>query len=500
VVQGQPLRIETEVKSLNLEGPFDVEVLVEEQDSTRPVIIDGELLLPELTHRKRSNQSLTAGEVVPVSFELRLPSGIHHGQVRVRSNDGLSIDDRRYFTVEVRPPFPVLLLTSNGVDPEPVKQAISPDEYTQKGEAVFDCHVVDAKDLLAQELSDYSVIAMLDPEPLTRTHWSRVHDFVDSGGSLAVFLGRNAQPSGSAVSQFNDAADRLMPGKLKAHWRTRKDDSLFISPRSTAHPILTLFRNRESITAWDESPIFRHWVFDELASGTNIVTSYSNNQPALLESAVGAGRVVIMTTPVSDRKNDALRPAWNYLPTTDVPLPFWMLMNGLFPYLAGQSQTTWNHDVGQVVSMSTQTSADASPTSETWQLVTPRGDWQNVRSERGTLIVATTNAPGVYRLKPATPSESALGFSANLQDNATDIKRMNTKLLDKILGEDRYTLARGTKELDRGIGRARVGRELFPFLMLVVVGLLALEHLLSNRFYTSRPATKKEEKKVKAAA
>lgn len=499
VVQGQPLRIDTEIHSLNLEGQFDVEVLVEKPDSTRPVIIDGELLLPELTQRDRSSPSLAANASVAVSFQLRLPAGIQHGQVQVRSNDGLSIDDRRYFTVEVRPPYPVLLAVSSGADPEPVKQAISPDEYARRGEAVFDCHVVDAQDLLTQELPDYSVIAMLDPLPLTSAHWTALHEYVVNGGSLVVFLGRNAQPPGIGVSNFNAAAAALMPGKLKAHWRTGNDDFLFISPRTTSHPILELFRGRESITAWDESPIFRHWVFDELRPGTNVVTRYSNNQPALLESVVGKGRVVVMTTPVSDRRNDPQRPAWNQLPTTDVPLPFWMLMNGLFPYLAGQSQAVWNHDVNQVVTIATPAVVDA-VVNETWQLVTPQGDWQNVRSDQGSVTIATTNAPGVYRLKPPVPDRPALGFSANLPDKATDLRRIEPDAFDEILGKDRYTLARGTDELNRGIGRARIGRELFPFLAVVVVGLLAMEHLLSNRFYSAKSQKNKQETKLPAAA
>ena len=82
---------------------------------------------------------------------------------------------------------------------------------------------------------------------------------------------------------------------------------------------------------------------------------------------------------------------------------------------------------------------------------------------------------------------------------ATDVRRLDPNLLSEILGADRYTLARGTTELNRGIGRARVGRELFPFLMLVVVGLLAMEHLLSNRFYSMQPLPTAE-KQLQTAA
>jgi hypothetical protein len=130
LAKGQSLRIETDVVSLNMDGEFDLQVSLEEPDPTRPVLIDGKLLLPELTPRRRISQSVEADSEATVAFSLpALPSGVHRGQVTVKSNDGLSVDDTRYFTIEVRPPFPVLLATSGDADPQNVKQAISPDEF-----------------------------------------------------------------------------------------------------------------------------------------------------------------------------------------------------------------------------------------------------------------------------------------------------------------------------------------------------------------------------------
>jgi hypothetical protein len=43
--------------------------------------------------------------------------------------------------------------------------------------------------------------------------------------------------------------------------------------------------------------------------------------------------------------------------------------------------------------------------------------------------------------------------------------------------------ARTRQEIEVRVGLGRVGRELFPALILAVVVVLGAEHLLSNRFY-----------------
>lgn len=479
LAKGQPLRIETEVTSLRMEGEVHVDVLLEKPDNTRPVVVDGELLLPELTRRRRQTLTLSTENRVPVDFPLSgIPPGMHNGQVRVSANDGLNVDDVRYFTIEVRPPHRVLLAVSAGASPNYVKQAIAPDEFVRTGMAAFDCLTMDADELSDQPLEEFQVVALLDPLPLKEVHWTRLRQYVEQGGSLAIFLGRNAL--GRAAADFNQLAEPLLPGPLRSYWRTAPGQFLFLSPASLAHPVLSLFRQYQT-SSWDEAPVYQHWVLGMLKPGANIVAPFSNNHPAIIESVVGDGRVVVMTTPVSDRRNDKDRPAWNRLPPQ---LPFFMLMNGLFPYLAGQSDRTWNYEVGDLVTISTE-ALDRSAGASTWRLITPQGDWQNVRSEEGLLTVGATGAPGTYRIRPGTPHQRSVSLAANLQPRATDVRRLDIDELDAVLGKGRYTFARGTQQLSRGIGRARVGRELFPFLILVVVGLLAMESLLANRFYST---------------
>ena len=476
---GQSLRLETSLRSLGAETDEEVtvEVAIEQQDPTRPVIIDDEVVLPESTVRDRSQLRLLAQNEIPVNFEIgNLSPGIHHGQINLSTPDGLPIDDERFFTIEVRPPLDVLLIVSDGAEPRYVDQAISPTEFREQNQNAFRTRIIRAEELSSVSLDDFAAIGLLDPEPLPAQSWRQLADYVDRGGSLAMFLGHNV----SRVEQFNKLAESVLPGSLGFQWRTAKNDVLFLSPSDTSHPMFESIRGRKTTIAWDESPIFLHWKFTELKPGANVILRYSNNQPAIIETVLGEGTILTMTTPVSDRRNQPDRKSWNHLPTSDDPLPFFVLIYEMFPYLANRSGSTWNYQVGEIVELP----VDTMQTDATWQLFTPAMDWHNVRSQDSKLTIANTPSPGHYRLK--LDRETSTGFSSNLPEAATDLKRQDPSLFDELFGENRYSLTRGTEELTRGIGQARVGRELFPFLMLCVVGILAMEYLVSNRFYEIR--------------
>jgi len=77
------------------------------------------------------------------------------------------------------------------------------------------------------------------------------------------------------------------------------------------------------------------------------------------------------------------------------------------------------------------------------------------------------------------------GFSANIALAATDLTRIGPDELDTFLGHERYQLARQKNEILRQQGTTRRGLEFYPLLMLMMMVVLAVEYLMSNRFYKS---------------
>ena len=257
---------------------------------------------------------------------------------------------------------------------------------------------------------------------------------------------------------------------------------MFLAPTNFEHAITREFRALATRVTWDRLPIYRHWECDPLGPQTRTIIAFGNRRPAMVETTVGRGRVVTMTTPVSDPVRPRGRSAWNELPTSPDARPFVMLADQLVNYLAGQREVRLNYRAGETA-MLVNPDGDTAPR---FQLFTPSDDTQEVVARAGRLSVKSTEQPGSYRLKGFRDEPIALGFSVNLDPSATNLTRVTSARLDESLGAGRYRLAASRTEIDRGIGEARVGREFFPILMLALAGVFALEQLLANRFYGAK--------------
>ena len=76
-----------------------------------------------------------------------------------------------------------------------------------------------------------------------------------------------------------------------------------------------------------------------------------------------------------------------------------------------------------------------------------------------------------------------LGFSVNYAPDQTRLDRLSDQELAAMFGPVKFQLAHTREQIDRDISTGRVGRELFPPLMLMVAIVLALEMFVANRFY-----------------
>jgi hypothetical protein len=472
------LEIEADVRSIGNAGTRTVELVVDQSDPSRPILRDGQVEWPEQTTRGSAEVNLSEGADSTVSFRLSgLSPGTVHGFLRLLGEDGLAIDDQRYFTVLVREADPVLVVVSDGATGKYFTEAMAPLEERQAGRSELTCVEAKPAALAAQTLESYAAVFLLDPPPLSIEDWGRLAKYVESGGGLGVFLGHQAQAGGT----FHVAdAERLLGGRLQRRWRAPTGD-VFLAPDQFDHPTTREFREVATSAPWDLFPVFRHWELDPLAPTTRVVMRYSNGLPALLEVAVGKGRTLVLTTPISDPARPRGRDAWNELPTAPDAWPFVMLADQIARHLAGSQARRMNFLTGQGGEWLGR--ADEEP--DTYQLFMPTGETRDIPVRDGRVVVMSTESPGQYRLRGFRNGPLLRGFSVNLPPNATDLARVTPQELSEQWGEGRYLLVRGEQDIQRRIGEARVaaGVEFYPFLWLSLVLALGLEYLLANRFY-----------------
>ncbi|MBQ9126172.1 MAG: VWA domain-containing protein, partial [Thermoguttaceae bacterium] len=356
----------------NLEenAPFDDETLVLRRESQTLSFADG-----------RSKRSA-------VFQPSDLPPGACVGAVRVVGADALAADDVRWFAVDVETEWRLLVVAPNPVAEKSLflTQVLAPEEFKKTGRAPFELDVVpfaapstarNAAPTAANEsetqaptslatatpetLARYRAVLLLDPpaSAFDEATVRRLTAFVEKGGGLGVFLGRNATP----ISAFQtETAVRLLGAKPVDQARVA-DWNRSLKPANYDAPLLAPFRPFERAgVPWDALPVGRFWRLTDLTPSATVVARFEkiddaalseetgatgentqvaqnkengeNNPnseksetapPALVENRLGRGTVATLATPLSDgTQNDA----WNDLAVGDAPWVFVLLTDG----------------------------------------------------------------------------------------------------------------------------------------------------------------------------
>ena len=208
-------------------------------------------------------KQLGSGETETLDFHvpLRTP-GTRQGVVRILGQDSLAADDERYFTVEVRPSWPVLIVAQ-----PPVSESKFYLASALAASGRFKCDTIDYGQLAARtekSLEEYAAVCLLDPPGMEAGVWQTLTDYAAAGHGVGVFLGRHAQP----VEAFNSlAAQQLLPGQLKEQV-PREDGDTYLAPQDYQNPILKPFEAFATRSPWSWFPVYRYWrVSDDLNAG-----------------------------------------------------------------------------------------------------------------------------------------------------------------------------------------------------------------------------------------
>jgi hypothetical protein len=303
--------------------------------------------------------------------------------------------------------------------------------------------------------------------------------FVDGGGGVGIFLGRHARRE-----EFNGAeAQKLLPGKLR--WQSR--EPTYLRPVAVEHPALRELGELAGTAPWSEFPVFKYWELEAGSAPAQVVATFANGKPAVVERQIGAGSVIVMTTSISDSANDD---PWNLLPTGPEPWPFLALVNGAVQHLAGAGRTQLNYLAGQTIVLPL--GAEEQVSSYVLQLPDGSAVRQSLTTGQHNLSIATTEALGNYRVRAGGQQERLdRGFSVNAPAEMSRLERVPVADAVKALGSERARVATNRDEIALRVGLGRVGRELFPILILAVALAMAAEQLLANRFYSGAAGAEK---------
>lgn len=466
------------------------------RDDGLPAVRDGQTVFPNKSIGEK-NQSITFAppgsdgtSEVPVEFTFSesLEQGTWCGSVAMTGTDGLAIDDARYFSFVVAPPDEVLIVHGPDASPDALLGCLAPSDFQQQGKSRFQCTVIPLAELDNDvSLSDFQAVYLLDPSSIPEPLAKKLLQYVQAGGSLAMIPGHNAVQRGqAAASMLTPTVRQLMCGRLLFPFRN-VDGDCYISPGDYSHPVTRSFRDIATAVPWDRHPVYYHWGIERDDTWdqhpTNVIFNFSDREPALIERTIGNGRVIVMTTPVSEPAWSVDRDVWNDLFVGEA-WPAYQLMVDLAKYLTAGDDRAINLLVGQNAVLEN----DLSVMPESYRVFSPDADKSPTKltTVDGRLTYRFVDTPGNYFLKSAQPNlPGTRTFSANLSPAQTDLSRCETEDLDLVLGQDRYQLAKDRSEIEVQQGTSRRGQDFFPLLMLMTLIVMSMEHLLANRFYKS---------------
>ncbi|MDO5113800.1 MAG: BatA and WFA domain-containing protein, partial [Planctomycetia bacterium] len=365
-----------------------------------------------------------AGETIPVEFRVGgWDERRNQGRVERVGTDALEWDNRAYFTVDCTAARRILLVGKAPVEEMVlfVEQALSPLRFREEKRARFDCEREDyAAFSQRQDFSSFSAVWLLDPPPLEGEVWNRLQNEVNRGLGLGIFPGASAVPLGA----FQSAELRQwFPGVLRMQART--PEGVFLVAETISHPILKVFSDLPISVPWQYFPVFRYWQMDSFLPGAQTIFSYSNGDAAVVEKTLGAGTILVMTTPPIPMKGEE----WNFLPRGD-SWGFVVLMHAMTNRLCAQEETFWNgttrenwiFPLGKEVRNKYALKKVSDSQSISMSVVPDRQNHQ--------LILPPLESPGNYRITAEGNPPFEQGFSVNISPDETDLSRRSREEME----------------------------------------------------------------------
>jgi hypothetical protein len=416
---------------------------VELKASTQVVLPEGEgspptVLLPP---QEPVEPASVAHEKLTFS-DLKLTAGAHRIDVALQPQDALPQDDRFYAVVEHADPRVLLISRPNNTD-DTAYVAAAVGSLTAPRLRV-EQHTAQA--IEDRTLGGYSTVMVTDVAALSSIAAAKIADYVTAGGTLLVTLGPGAAAH----------ADGLLDGLLI---RDVQKQPTRVGHVDSSHPAL---RNAEG---WQEIRFFQHLQVQP-ADGDKVLIALLDGEPLLLERAVGAGRMLVLTSPL-DRE-------WNDFATHPLFVRF---MGEAARYLSGAGVAAASSQVGSTV-MTGLTAASGG------QIFDPQGQRVLNLNETVSADRLVPDRTGFYEIRSGA---GARWIAVNVDTRESDLTPMSSQALQRWRGLQSAQAAPATSAAasdDQADPAATLS--LGYWLLMIAVALLAMELLLANHYLAVR--------------
>jgi hypothetical protein len=468
--EGESIELHAIVKATGNAAKIDSELIVE---------LDGKPLKKPTPFSVGKDQQETITLVFD-PLEHKLGVGLHQVDVRlISTSDALAFNNQRFATFEIRKKPRVLVLAD---DLKKVRRFADTLEVL-----LYD---VDRKTLQDKaSYTDYEAVFLVEAAAPDDKLWQALLAFVEQGGGVAVIAGGDEM---NLKAYDSVAAQKLLPTRILRRVDSREGVAWAIAENHFQHPFMRPFQSwveRSDINFLQHKRLaYQYWKLDALKNVQDretIVEYEGTNDPAVAERRVpkSKGKVLLFSTSLDERE-----PAWsNY--AKDVT-SFYLTLTWLTArhLVAESARVNLNHVFGQAMP-----TVRARPGLPKATLTGPNlkeeiqfGDktqvWRGERLSRDGHYAVTASNPDTQQ------SKVIASFSVNIPSEESDLTRLPKEQIEAALGKDSVIPQDQHTPLIETIAPYwEEPVELFPFLMIVLLVLFALENLIANKFYRQEP-------------
>ena len=488
--RGSPISVSTTLDFDSFDATENDSVTAElqmyDRDPALPVIRDGAVILPKFQSFDRTSVRVANGGSSELLLTIpALDTGTHHGRIKLVGDDGIAVDDCRYFTLQVLPPSKVLLVCDDTDESRVISQTMTASTgLGDEEDAEFRVERIGFTDLSAVRLTDFKSILLLNPTNEVLQD-STIAEYTATGGGVFVSLGPAA--TGSNIESGYTPT-------LMRRWRVPAPGTFFqITP--TSNPVTSVLANN---TPWSDFRVQQYWQLKPAENDAVLIQYAGTDHPAMTsrivpnESGGTSGRVLVVSTPIPGLSADSRN--WNTLFGND-PWPAWLLTRQSIEYLTQRGNNESMLLVGRPKVIATEpldqnhsSNATRDESNQTLRIqIFPPDDQPpiplNVAPNAKQVTFYDTSRVGIYWIRGLQPGE---GFSTNLPPNAISLARIGGDELDQIFAPERYDLVTDREGIEFAENKATQRVSLHSPAILFALALFLLEQILGNRFYRSR--------------
>jgi hypothetical protein len=466
------------------------------------------VLLFSVDGEEPQRRPVNPGPDRPITVQLRkdgLKPGLHHAKLSLFTSDALPFDNEKFVTFRVREPRRVLALVdmptgsflnrafrAAGLTAGPAevwKQVLDAKGW-------YACEVRPVTEADAIDFTAYEEVTLVDVARPSEGLWNKLADYLGHGGTVIVTPPLPGAADGSAYQ--TQAAAEVLPRKF-THWidsPPNEPDVWAWQALDGNRPFLAKFRESLEQSDWlragEGHPTTKGFWKVEDGARERMVVAYNDapdaaqRSPAVLERAVGTrGRVLQFTVPLGVGSNDKVHnyaSTWFYL----------VLANEAVRTLVGDSEDqAFNFTAGQNVVIKWPTDAKPGATFYRSGPDVAATDAVIRRDEAQAYLRVgpeQTGTAGSFTVQSEDGKWSD-GYSINAPVEESNLERLPPEAIGELFGPEALTPADKKRDLaDILSGRFTQPIELFPFLMILLLLVLAGENLLANKFYRRKRA------------